>query len=99
MKHQKNSELGLPTRCFFFLLILLTKVGMKLLKKDNKKAHISDDLAVDEIQALQSADADQHRDRITRFGLLKHRSKLQEQFLWTQVDFTAQGENEISTRL
>ena len=26
----KNSELGLPTRCFFFLLILLTKVGMKI---------------------------------------------------------------------
>lgn len=60
---------------------------MKLLKKDNKKAHISDSLATDEIQALQSADADQHRDRITRFGLLKHRAKLQEQYLWTQVDF------------
>ena len=27
---RKNSELGLPTRCFFFLLILLTKVGMKI---------------------------------------------------------------------
>ena len=26
----KNSELGLPTRCFFFLLILLTKVGTKI---------------------------------------------------------------------
>ena len=64
-----------------------------MLKKDNKKAHISDDLAVDEIQALQSADADQHRDRITRFGLLKHRSKLQEQFLWTQVDFKSETEN------
>ena len=64
-------------------------------QKDNKKAHISDDLAVDEIQALQSADADQHRDRITRFGLLKHRSKLQEQFLWTQVDFKSETENSI----
>lgn len=62
---------------------------MKLLKKDNKKAHISDSLATDEIQALQSADADQHRDRITRFGLLKHRAKLQEQYLWTQVDFNS----------
>ena len=67
-------------------------------KKDNKKAHISDSLATDEIQALQSADADQHRDRITRFGLLKHRSKLQEQYLWTQVDFTAEGENEESNK-
>ena len=44
-----------------------------MLKKDNKKAHISDSLATDEIQALQSADADQHRNRISRFGLLKHR--------------------------
>ena len=92
----KNSELGLPTRCFFFLLILFTKVGMKLLKKDNKKAHISDSLATDEIQALQSADADQHRDRITRFGLLKHRAKLQEQYLWTQVDFNSDSPSEES---
>ena len=30
VKHEKNSELGLPTRCFFFLLILLTKVGTKI---------------------------------------------------------------------
>lgn len=52
--------------------------------KDNKKAHISDALAGDEIQALQSAKADQHRDRITRFGILKHRAKQQENFcgLW-----------------
>ena len=35
----KNSELGLPTRCFFFLLILLTKVGMKLLKKTIKSPY------------------------------------------------------------
>ena len=27
---KKNSELGLPTRCFFFLLILLIKVGTKI---------------------------------------------------------------------
>ena len=64
-------------------------------QKDNKKAHISNTLAGGEIQALQSADADQHRDRITRFGLLKHRSKLQEQFLWTQVDFKENNENSI----
>ena len=67
-------------------------------KKTIKKAHNSDTLAGDELQALQSADADQHRDRITRFGLLKHRSKLQEQYLWTQVDFTAEGENEESNK-
>ena len=62
-------------------------MGTKLTKKGNKKAHNSAALAGVELQALQSADADQHRDRITRFGLLKHRAKLQEQYLWTQVDF------------
>ena len=45
---------------------------------------------------LQSADADQHRDRITRFGLLKHRAKLQEQYLWTQVDFNSDSPSEES---
>ena len=67
-----------------------------MLKKDNKKAHISDSLATDEIQALQSADADQHRNRISRFGLLKHRAKLQEQYLWTQVDFTSDSPSDES---
>ena len=67
-------------------------------QKDNKKAHNSDALAGDELQALQSANADQHRDRISRFGLLKHRSKLQEQYLWTQVDFKSDGENETSNK-
>ena len=56
-------------------------------EKDNKKAHISNTLAGGEIQALQSANADQHRDRITRFGILKHRSKQQENFLWTLAKF------------
>ena len=69
-----------------------------MLKKDNKKAHISDTLAGDEIQALQSAKADQHRDRITRFGILKHRAKLQEQYLWTQVDFKSEGEDDLSNK-
>lgn len=55
--------------------------------KDNKKAHISEALAGGEIQALQSANADQHRDRISRFGILKHRSKQQENFLWTLAKF------------
>ena len=88
----------MPTRCFFFLLILLTKVGTKLTKKDNKKAHNSDALAGDELQALQSANADQHRDRITRFGILKHRAKLQEQYLWTQVDFKSESEDDLSNK-
>ena len=67
-------------------------------KKGNKKAHISDTLAGDEIQALQSAKADQHRDRITRFGILKHRAKLQEQYLWTQVDFKSESEDDLSNK-
>ena len=37
VKHEKNSELGLPTRCFFFLLILLINSGTKLTKKAIKK--------------------------------------------------------------
>ena len=48
----KKSELGLPTRCFFFFLILLIKVGMKIDKKGNKKAHNSDALAGVELQAF-----------------------------------------------
>nr|WGO62824.1 replication protein [SPHINX/BMMF group 2 DNA sequence] len=71
---------------------------MELTKKDNKKAHNSDTLAGDELQALQSANADQHRDRITRFGILKHRAKLQEQYLWTQVDFKSEGEDDLSNK-
>ena len=69
-----------------------------MLKKDNKKAHNSDALVGYELQALQSSDEDQHRDRISRFGLLKHRSKLQEQYLWTQVDFKSEGENQTSNK-
>ena len=67
-------------------------------KKDNKKAHNSVALAGEELQALQSSNEDQHRDRISRFGLLKHRAKLQEQYLWTQVNFKSEGENEISNK-
>ena len=73
-------------------------MGTKLTKKDNKKAHNSDALAGDELQALQSANADQHRDRITRFGILKHRAKLQEQYLWTQVDFKSESEDDLSNK-
>ena len=65
-------------------------------EKDNKKAHISNTLAGGEIQALQSANADQHRDRITRFGILKHRAKQQENFLWTLAKFK---ENYLKTCL
>ena len=64
-------------------------------EKDNKKAHISNTLAGGEIQALQSANADQHRDRITRFGILKHRAKQQENFF---VD-SSKIQRKLSSRL
>ena len=66
-----------------------------MLKKDNKKAHISDTLAGDEIQALQSANADQHRDRITRFATLKHRAKNQENYLFTLAKFKENYEKDV----
>jgi hypothetical protein len=74
-------------------------VGTKLLKKTIKKPIFRTALAGDELQALQSANADQHRDRITRFGLLKHRAKLQEQYLWTQVDFKSELKTKNLIRL
>ncbi|TLT02410.1 replication protein [Acinetobacter baumannii] len=54
---------------------------------DNKKPLLSAALAGVDNKGLQSAFADQHRDRITRFGILKHRSKQQENFLWTLAKF------------
>lgn len=66
-----------------------------MLKKDNKKAHISEALAGGEIQALQSANADQHRDRITRFATLKHRAKNQENYLFTLAQFKDNYEKDV----
>ena len=56
-------------------------------KKTIKKAHISNTLAGGEIQALESANADQHSNRITRFATLKHRAKNQENYLFTLAKF------------
>ena len=53
------------------------------MKNDNKKPLLSEALAGEDNKGSQSALADQHRDRITRFGTLKHRAKNQEQFLWS----------------
>ena len=57
------------------------------MRNDNKKPLLSEALAGVDNKGLQSALADQHRDRITRFGILKHRSKQQENFLWTLAKF------------
>lgn len=56
------------------------------MKKDIKKPLLSDSLATKDnkgLESVASADADNHRDRITRFGSLKHRAKEQEKYLWT----------------
>ena len=66
-----------------------------MLKKDNKKAHISNTLAGGEIQALQSSNEDQHRDRITRFATLKHRAKNQENYLFTLAQFKDNYEKDV----
>lgn len=66
-----------------------------MLKKDNKKAHISNTLTGGEIQALQSANADQHSDRITRFATLKHRAKNQENYLFTLAQFKDNYEKDV----
>ena len=66
-----------------------------MLKKTIKKAHISNTLAGGEIQALQSAKADQHSDRITRFATLKHRAKNQENYLFTLAQFKDNYEKDV----
>ena len=57
------------------------------MRNEQKKPLLSDSLATGDNKGLQSANADQHRDRITRFGILKHRAKQQENFLWTLAKF------------
>ena len=57
------------------------------MRNEQKKPLLSDSLATGDNKGFVSANADQHRDRITRFGLLKHRSKQQENFLWTLAKF------------
>ena len=57
------------------------------MQKDIKKPLLSEALAGVDNKGLQSADADQHRDRIARFGILKHRAKQQENYLWSIAAF------------
>ena len=65
------------------------------MKNDNKKPLLSGALVGEDNKGLQSANADQHRDRITRFGILKHRSKQQENFLWTLAKFKENYPNDL----
>lgn len=57
------------------------------MNKPNKKAHISDTLAGDEIQASTSTYVDEHNDRIARLATLKNRAKHQENYLWSIASF------------
>ena len=47
---------------------------------------------------LQSADADKHRDRITRFATLKHRAKNQENYLFTLAQFKENYEKDVKNQ-
>ncbi|EHT1074441.1 protein rep [Acinetobacter baumannii] len=62
--------------------------------KDIKKPLLSVSLATSDNKGSNSVEADQHRDRITRFGILKHRSKLQENYLWTLAKYEENYHND-----
>ena len=64
------------------------------MQKDIKKPLLSHSLATSDNKGLESAKADQHRDRITRFGILKHRSKQQENFLWSLAKYKENYQND-----
>lgn len=64
------------------------------MQKDIKKPLLSGDLAVGDNRGSNSVEADQHRDRITRFGILKHRSKQQENYLWTLAKYKENYHND-----
>ena len=50
---------------------------------------------MEKYRLLQSAKADQHRDRITRFATLKHRAKNQENYLFTLAKFKENYEKDV----
>ncbi|HDI1576166.1 TPA: protein rep [Acinetobacter baumannii] len=62
--------------------------------KDIKKPLLSVSLETSDNKGSNSVEADQHRDRITRFGILKHRSKLQENYLWTLAKYEENYHND-----
>ena len=62
---------------------------------DKKKPLLSDSLATGDNKGFVSADADQHRDRITRFATLKHRAKNQENYLFTLAQFKDNYEKDV----
>ena len=69
------------------------------MRNDIKKPLLSSTLVGGDNKGLQSALADQHRDRITRFGILKHRSKQQENFCghWQNSKKTIQSTFQVKS--
>ena len=91
----KNSNLRSK---FAVFLILLTKVGTKLAQKTIKKPIIqmlwrATNYRLCNLLMQINTGIEYHV-----LDFLKHRSKLQEQYLWTQVDFKSDGENETSNK-
>lgn len=64
------------------------------MQKDIKKPLLSSTLVGGDNKGSNSVEADQHRDRITRFGILKHRSKQQENYLWTLAKYKENYQND-----
>lgn len=64
------------------------------MQKDIKKPLLSVSLATSDNKGSNSVEADQHRDRITRFGILKHRAKQQENFLWSLAKYKENYQND-----
>lgn len=62
---------------------------------DKKKPLLSDSLATGDNKGFASANADEHRDRITRFATLKHRAKNQENYLFTLAQFKDNYEKDV----
>ena len=50
---------------------------------DKKKPLLSEALVGTDNKGFGSTEVDHHKDRITRFGTLKHRAKKQEQYIWS----------------
>ena len=55
-------------------------------------------MATSDNKGFVSADADQHRDRITRFATLKHRAKNQENYLFTLAQFKENYEKDVKNQ-
>ncbi|WP_180066149.1 protein rep [Acinetobacter sp. YH16037] len=62
---------------------------------DKKKPLLSSALVGGDNKGFASANADEHRDRITRFATLKHRAKNQENYLFTLAKFKENYEKDV----